>query len=353
MPMSIPRTEGPQAVSSVLIKEEEGLQKPIYYLSKVLHGAKQRYPEVEKLAFALITTASLQPYFISHPICVRTNAPLRATLEKPETSGRMVKWAIELSEYDISYQPRSAIKAQALAEFVQEATFIEGSKASNNEAKYEALIARIKMDLDAGAEDLITYTDSQLVTKQVQGEYEVKERRMKEYLQEITELTGRLKSFQLHQLPRTKNTKVDYLARLASSMVNCNSQHHRKDAYKNSPEHNIMTVQVETDWRRPLLDYLEKDILPPDEKEASHLRHRATREECIDILQEIHEGACGSHVARWALANKALRAGYFWPTLKRDATSWAKGCKQCQQYAQLIHVPAKPLRAMSSPCPFS
>ncbi|KAL0440091.1 UNVERIFIED_CONTAM: Retrovirus-related Pol polyprotein from transposon.6 [Sesamum latifolium] len=188
---------GPQAVSSVLIKEEEGLQKPIYYVSKVLHGAEQRYPEVEKLALALIITArKLRPYFLSQFICVRTNAPLRPTLGKAETSGRMVKWAVELSEYDISYQPRSTIKAQALAEFVKEATFTEENKgiwlphtdgsstltgsgagvvltspkgdeleyalhnfkALNNETKYEAIIAGIKMALDTGAENLPTQT---------------------------------------------------------------------------------------------------------------------------------------------------------------------------------------------------
>ncbi|KAL0402164.1 UNVERIFIED_CONTAM: hypothetical protein Slati_4246300 [Sesamum latifolium] len=136
----------------------------------------------------------------------------------------MTKWAIKLSEYDISYQPRSAIKAQALAELVNEATFTEGDegnwllnvdgsstlagsgagvvltsaewdeleyalrfdfKASNNETEYEAPIAGIRMALDAGARNLIAYSDSQLVTKQVEGEYEVKEERMKEYLQEI------------------------------------------------------------------------------------------------------------------------------------------------------------------------
>ncbi|KAL0374048.1 UNVERIFIED_CONTAM: hypothetical protein Sradi_3320500 [Sesamum radiatum] len=169
-----------------------------------------------------------------------------------------------------------------------------------------------------------------------------------------TKITSQLKNFQLHQIPRTENAKTDYLAKLANSMVNYNTRNITiRTLIKNPPEHNIMTVQIEIDWRRPLLDYLEKNIFPPDEKEASRLKHRATREEDRDILQEIHEDACRSHVARWALANKTLRAGYFLPTFKRDATSWAKGCKQYQQYSPLIHVPAKPLRDMSSPCPFS
>ncbi|KAL0367042.1 UNVERIFIED_CONTAM: Ribonuclease HI [Sesamum radiatum] len=97
-------------------------------------------------------------------------------------------------------------------------------KASNNKAEYEALIVAIKIALDTGAEDLIAYTDSQLVTKHIEGEYEVKEERMKGYLQEIGELTSSLRSFQLYQIPRMENTKVDYLAQLASSMVNCNTR---------------------------------------------------------------------------------------------------------------------------------
>ncbi|KAL0411266.1 UNVERIFIED_CONTAM: hypothetical protein Slati_3716300 [Sesamum latifolium] len=104
-----------------------------------------------------------------------------------------------------------------------------------------------------------------------------------------------------------------------------------------------MTIQGETDWRRPLPDYLETDILPPDEKEASRLKHRVarfavlngiysshpflrclSREEGRDILQEIHESDCGSQLAGWDLANKALRVGFFWPTLKKDPISRAK-----------------------------
>ncbi|KAL0411420.1 UNVERIFIED_CONTAM: Ribonuclease HI [Sesamum latifolium] len=151
-------------------------------------------------------------------------------------------------------------------------------KASNNKAEYEALIAGIKMALDAGVENLIAYTDSQLITKQMEGEYEVKEERMEDYLQEIKALTGRLNDFQLHQIPRTENAKANYLAKLASSMINCSTRNITvRTLTKNSPEHNIMTIHGETDWRKPLLDYLEKDVLPPDEKEASRLKHRAAR----------------------------------------------------------------------------
>ncbi|KAL0406282.1 UNVERIFIED_CONTAM: Enzymatic polyprotein [Sesamum latifolium] len=74
----------PQAVSSVLIREEDGKQLPIYYVSKVLNGAEGRYTPIEKMALALVVTARrLRPYFLSHPIGVRTNTPLKQTLERP------------------------------------------------------------------------------------------------------------------------------------------------------------------------------------------------------------------------------------------------------------------------------
>ena len=110
-----------RATSSVLVREEEGVQYPIYYTSKALLDAETRYPPLEKLALALVVVArKLRPYFQAFPVLVITNQPLRQTLHKPDASGRLVKWAIELSEFDIDYKPRAAIRAQVMADFVAE-----------------------------------------------------------------------------------------------------------------------------------------------------------------------------------------------------------------------------------------
>ncbi|XP_073035186.1 uncharacterized protein [Primulina eburnea] len=109
------------AVSSVLIREEGTDQRPVYYVSPALKGPEVRYTEVEKVALALIITArKLRPYFLSHPITLLTNTPLGRIMTQPEISGRLVKWTVELGEYDIEYQPRKAIKAQALSDFITE-----------------------------------------------------------------------------------------------------------------------------------------------------------------------------------------------------------------------------------------
>ena len=103
--------------------EEGKVQKPVYYTSRALRGAEGRYPLIEKLVFALITASKkLRHYFQAHVINVMANHPLKKAMNKLEASARLIQWAVELSEFDIRYQPRHAIKAQALADFIAELT---------------------------------------------------------------------------------------------------------------------------------------------------------------------------------------------------------------------------------------
>ena len=78
---------------------------------------------MEKLILVLVTTSrKLRPYVQAHTVEVPTEYPMKQILHKPETSGRLIKWAIELSEFDIRYKPRKAVKGQILAYFIMEFT---------------------------------------------------------------------------------------------------------------------------------------------------------------------------------------------------------------------------------------
>ncbi|KAM3000872.1 hypothetical protein FF2_037234 [Malus domestica] len=112
------------AVSSVLIRNAGNVKQPIYYASKALQDAETRYSNIEKLALALVMSArKLRPYFKTHFIIVLTNHPLRQILQSPNTSRRMIKWAIVLGEFDISYQPKPAENGQAVADFIADFTY--------------------------------------------------------------------------------------------------------------------------------------------------------------------------------------------------------------------------------------
>ena len=111
------------AVSVALIREENKIQLPVYYINQAFQGAEAQYPRIEKITFALIVALrKLCPYFQANPIIVMTDQPIKKAMNKPEAARRMVQWAIKFSQFDIEYRPRTAIKAQALVDFIVEFT---------------------------------------------------------------------------------------------------------------------------------------------------------------------------------------------------------------------------------------
>ena len=197
---------------------------------------------MEKLILALVTAArKLRPYFQAHTIEVPTEYPMKQVLHKPETSGRLMNWAIELREFDIRYRPKTAIKGQVLVDFVMEFTSAEpakdaqtttdlsiwklsvdgasnaqgsgagliltspegidieyalrfGFRTSNNEAEYEAVVAGLNLAHSLEVDRLEVYSDSQLVVRQIEDTYEAKSGRMILYLRNVRDL---LKKFVL------------------------------------------------------------------------------------------------------------------------------------------------------------
>ena len=221
---------------------------------------------------ALIVTArKLRPYFQVHPIVFVTAFPIKLVLHKPEVSGRLAKWAVELGEYDVIFRPATGIKSHDLADFVAEFSYsllpaleqevplrseakgkgewvlhVDGSsnfrgarvgivltsltrntssravrcnfKATNNESEYEALIAGLTLAHKMGAENIPVFGDSQLIINQVQGEYQAKDDIMIQYLAVAHRLIKKFMSCKLTQIPREQNSQTDALANLGSAL---------------------------------------------------------------------------------------------------------------------------------------
>ena len=86
---------------------------------------------MEKLILTLVTTfRKLRPYFQAHTVEVPTEYPMKQILHKPKTSERLIKWAIELSEFDIRYKPRTTVKGHILADFIMEFTPAQSTEAT-------------------------------------------------------------------------------------------------------------------------------------------------------------------------------------------------------------------------------
>ncbi|KAF8088966.1 hypothetical protein N665_0523s0012 [Sinapis alba] len=331
------------AVSSVLIKEDRGEQHPIFYTSKRLTDTEMRYPTLERMALAVVTSArKLRPYFQSHSIIVLTDLLLRTILQNANQSGRLSKWTIELSEYDISYKSRPAIKAQVLADFIIEIppdqaadldilvknwilhvdgassnkgsgigvhlqsptrelieqSFQLGFAASNNEAEYETLIAGLRLAKVVGAKRVQAFCDSQLVASQYSGDYEAKNERMDAYIGIVRKLTSEFDHFELVKVPMKDNCFADALAALGRNQrdqVTWTIPIHTvknpsislpigKDVLAISSSITEITESTtnDVDWRTPFLDYLDKGILPENKWESRRLKAKSSNYVSID-----------------------------------------------------------------------
>src|ERR1043165_1662135 len=97
------------------------VNEPVYYVSEVLTLSKQCYPHWQKLILGVfMASRKLKHYFQEHPITVIGSARLSDIIQNREAIGRITKWAIELGAYHIQYAPRTAIKTQALVDFIND-----------------------------------------------------------------------------------------------------------------------------------------------------------------------------------------------------------------------------------------
>ena len=101
----------PYAMSLVLIREDNGLQRPVYYVSKSLHEAKIRYSPLKKAILAVVHASRKLPhYFQAHTVVVLTQLPLKSVLRTTDYTERIALWNTILGAFGIKYMPRTSIK---------------------------------------------------------------------------------------------------------------------------------------------------------------------------------------------------------------------------------------------------
>ncbi|XP_074351570.1 uncharacterized protein LOC141690693 [Apium graveolens] len=320
-----------KAVSSALVREEGGMQNPIYYVSQVLKHAKTWYPNLEKFSLALVhSSRKLRQYFQGREIRVVTDQQLRKIIHKPDAFGRLVNWAIKLSQFNIKFVPRTEIKAQALAKFVMECTFpeqhlpspqeivpegnnpetefwklyIDGSstagrsgagliliipegftiqqaitftfKATNNQAEYEALISGLKLAKSLAISRMTVYSDSQIVVKQTSGEYIVKDPILAQYQTMVRSILEATPDITILHINRKENSKADELSKLVHNTSDLASLVYFEELKVPSTERaEVLCIGSPDNWMTPYIAYLRDGTLPEDQNKAKYLKHKA------------------------------------------------------------------------------
>ncbi|GKC58832.1 reverse transcriptase domain-containing protein [Tanacetum coccineum] len=251
--------------------------------------------------------------------------------------------------------------------------------ASNNEAEYEALIAGLRITAQMGVRNVHVSVDSKLVANQVLGTYVAKEENMIKYLEKAKSLVSGFANFSISQVPRSKNKKADALSKIASTSFTHLSKQILVEVLKEKSIQGkeLATVVVEDGptWMTPIMEYLKDGTLPDDRKEASKLRIKARQYELLEgvlyrqsflkpwlrcvgplqadyVIREIHEGSCSMHARQRSVVAKAIRLGYYWPTMHQDARDMIRKCNDCQIHRPVPRNPQQPLTPIMAPWPF-
>nr|XP_025628487.1 uncharacterized protein LOC112721656 [Arachis hypogaea] len=302
--------------------DENGHERAVYYLSRVLTDIETRYSPIEKLCLSLYHACmKLKCYIVAKSVKVIAQTDLiKYMLSFPILRGRLGKWMLALTEFDLQYVPAKTVKGQVIADFLVDNSkdlhdqgknivdvevnywklYFDGSKnkdgagvgiliisledipseflfelkypCSNNVVEYEALILGLEILIEKGVLEVQILGDSQLVLKQLSKEFKCNNEMLQKYLVTAWELLTSFQKVSLVHIPRIHNEIANELAQIASR-------------YRVGPEtfrklsgiHQILVLANErevlcidgwedSDWRKTIALYLKDPNVAVDRK---------------------------------------------------------------------------------------
>jgi ribonuclease HI len=324
--------------TAIIVERQEDshaypVQRPVYFVSEVLSESKARYQPVQKLLCAvLIISQKLRHYFQEYSISIATDYPLGDILRNQDATGRISKWVVELVTLNIDFKPLTAIKSQALVDFMAEwrenqlptpterpehwVMYFDGSlnlegagagvllisptgeqlkyvlqifwKVSNNKAEYEALLHGLRLAASLGIKRLLVYGDSAVVINQVNKSSDRNKENMDAYCLEVRKLETKFYGLELHHVVRDNNVAADVLSKLGSSCAQVPAgifvhELHAPSIPEPAPRTTVSAhppasqevMMIDVDWRQPFIDYLSEQKVPSDKNLDEQLIHHA------------------------------------------------------------------------------
>ncbi|XP_072064413.1 uncharacterized protein [Arachis hypogaea] len=246
---------------------------------------------------------------------------LSRVLTDIKTRGRLGKWMLTLTEFDLQYVPAKVMKGQVIAEFlVDKLKDLNDQGANIIEAEYEALILGLEILISKGVSEVQILGNSQLVLKQLSKEFKCNNERLQKYLTTAWELLTSFQKVSLVHIPRIQNEIANKSAQITSkykigsgtleSLIGINQ------ILVPASEREVLCVDewVDTDWRKPIAQYLKEPNIPVDRKiklqainfilmadelykkdiDGSLSRCLGQNDQNI-ALGEVHNGICGAH----------------------------------------------------------
>uniref|UniRef100_A0A2N9FIH6 Integrase catalytic domain-containing protein n=1 Tax=Fagus sylvatica TaxID=28930 RepID=A0A2N9FIH6_FAGSY len=379
-PLRLYLASNSQAIGALIAQENDnGVEQPIYYVSRTLKDAESRYSGAERSCLALIYASQrLRHYFLAHKVQLMTKShPIRSLLHRSVLSGRLAQWLLQLSQYEIIAETPTAIKSQAIADLLaqfpgEDNSFITDEvpgeineddgeavtksfkfdfPCSNNAAEYEAYLVGLAIAYEMGIKHLRVIGDSNLVVCQARGEFSLKEPSLAPYRALAQKFEARFITFEIEHAQRNENRYADALATLGSQIAFEGEEMDVTICRKVSPITETLRNEFEElsqdqeDWRALIKAKLMSPADTADLREIKDytlisgdlyrrllggvLARCISLEEAKERLPKIHETTCGDGGAI-SLYRRLQRLGYFWPSMSAEAAEVQNQCPTCQ-----------------------